>query len=131
MTETIPDFLEAEMRRVAGLLEQRYGRAVPLELADSELQLGPDAPLATCPTLYWAERGAHFVVCKLGTDRFRCQFYYTDAEHYGTGRNEYDDLGECMLALLRVQADHERRRAQPFPGAADPGKDDYMGPSII
>ena len=133
MTGNIPDFSDTEKQRVASLLERRYGRTVVMELADSELQLEPDAPLTSCPTLYWAERGAHFVVCKVARNRYRCQFFYTDAEQFGTGRNEYDDLGECALALLRVQSDHERERAKAFPGAApeDPGKDDYMGPIII
>jgi hypothetical protein len=25
---------------------------------------------------------------------------------YGTGTEEYDDLSECMVTLLQVQADH-------------------------
>jgi len=64
---TIPDFTEAEYKRVAALLFDRYGKLVPIQLADSELQLGTDpAQLALCPALYWNERGAHFVVCKAG-----------------------------------------------------------------
>jgi hypothetical protein len=131
MTENIPDFSDTEQQRVASLLQQRYGRPVAMELADSELQLEPEAPLVSCPTLYWAERGAHFVVCKLAGDRYRGQFFYTDAEQFGTGRREYDDLGECVLALLRAQSDHERARVFPGATAEDLGKDDYMGPSII
>ena len=133
MSAEIPDFSDAEKQRVASTLEKRYGRTVPMELADSELQLEPGAALVSCPTLYWAERGAHFVVCKLARDRYRCQFFYTEAEQFGTGRNEYDDLGECVLAVLRVQSDHERQRAKVFPGvtAKDLGEDDYNGPSII
>jgi len=131
--DRIPDFSDAQRQLVASLLEQRYGRAVAMELADSELQLEPNAPLTSCPTLYWAERGAHFVVCKVAGDRYRCQFFYTDAEQFGTGRIEYGDLGECVLALLRVQSDHERQRAKAFPGATaeDLGKDDTMGPSTL
>ena len=133
MTDGIPDFSDAERQLVASLLEQRYGRTVETELADSELQLDAEAQRTSCPTLYWAERGAHFVVCKVAGDRYHCQFFYTDAEQFGTGRNEYGDLGECVLALLRVQSDHERERAKVYPGATaeDLGKDDYMGPSII
>lgn len=39
---TIPDFTEAEHKRVSGLLFERYGKLVPIQLADSELQLGGD-----------------------------------------------------------------------------------------
>ena len=133
MTDGIPDFSDAERQRAAGLLEKRYGRTVTIELADSELLLEPGAPLTSCPTLYWAERGAHFVVCKVAGDRYCGRFFYTDAEQFGTGRKEYNDLGECVLSLLRVQSDHERERAKAFSGATaeDLGKDDTLGPSIL
>lgn len=134
MSAGIPDFSEAELKQVTALLDQRYGRTVSLELADSELQLGADAALSSCPTLYWSERGAHFVVCRVAPDRYRCQFYYSDAEQYGTGRPEYDDLRECVLTLLRVQSDHERAKALSgisAVGAADAGDDEYKGPVII
>ena len=132
MSGGIAEFSEADRQRVAGLLEQRYGWRAALELAESELQLEPDAALQSCPTLYWTARGAHFVVCKLGADRYRCEFFYSDSEHYGTGRVEYGDCAECVLALLRVQSDHEREREMGLPaaGAARPN-DDYLVPSLL
>jgi hypothetical protein len=78
---------------VSTLLFKRYGKLVPLQLADSELQLGDNPEeLTSCPTLYWNERGAHFVACKVAPDRYRCQFFYSETEQYGTGRDEYDNL---------------------------------------
>jgi hypothetical protein len=72
---SVPDFTEAEQKQASTLLFKRYGKLVPLQLADSELQLGADpAQLTLCPTLYWNERGAHFVVCKVADSRYRCQF---------------------------------------------------------
>ena len=131
----IPDFDADEQRTVAAVLHRRYGKSVVLELADSELQLDPaSATLTACPTLYWNERGAHFVVCKVAPRAFRCQFFYSDSEQFGTGgRTEYDDLEDCVLALLRVQSDHERQRANAFSGAtaADLGDNEYHGPEII
>src|SRR5512135_1919625 len=103
---TIPDFTEPEKKHVAALLFERYGKIVPIQLADSELQLGGDpAQLTLCPTLYWNERGAHFIVCKVAANRYRCQFFYSEAEHFGTGRDEYEDLDACVVTLLQVQAD--------------------------
>jgi hypothetical protein len=32
-------------------------------------------------------------------------------DQFGTGRNEYTDLGECVTTLLQVQADHAAKRA--------------------
>ncbi len=129
----IPDFTEAEHKLVSTLLFERYGKLVPTQLADSELQLGADpTQLSLCPTLYWNERGAHFVVCKVAADRFRCQFFYSEAEQYGTGRDEYDDIGTCVLTLLQVQSDHERQLANISSGATAANlDDDYDGPLVV
>lgn len=130
----IPDFTEAEHKLVAAFLLERYGKLVPIQLADSELQLGADpAQLTLCPTLYWTERGAHFVVCKVAAGRYRCQFFYSEAEQYGTGHEEYDGLGTCVQTLLQVQSDHERQLARVSSGAtaASLNDDDYSGPLVI
>lgn len=134
MQTPIPDFTVAETGIVEELLTQRYGKRVQVEAAESELRLDPGTDaLTVCPTLYFAERGANFVICKLGDARYRCQFFYTDADHYGTGRDEYDDLRTCVLTLLRVQADHEKLSAGVSSGATgiDLPDDDYMGPAIL
>jgi hypothetical protein len=66
MSTTIPDFTDADQKLVSASLFERYGKLVPLQLADSELRLdGLSEELTLCPTIYWAERGAQFVVCKL------------------------------------------------------------------
>lgn len=130
----ISDFTETEQKHVSTILFERYGKLVSMQLADSELQLGIDlADLSLCPTIYWNERGAHFVVCKTGESRYRCQFFYSDAEHYGTGREEYDDLDTCVLTLLQVQSDHERQLASVSSGAtaATLNSDDYHGPLVV
>jgi hypothetical protein len=110
--DTVPDFTETELWTVRTTVDQRYGKNVELQLADAELRLDPGAPvLTTCPTIFWAERGANFVIFKVGESRYRCQFFYSGREQYGTGRETYDDLAECTTVLLQVQADHERDRA--------------------
>ena len=130
---TIPDFTEAERKRIPVILLERYGKIIPIQLADSELQLGADpADLSLCPTIYWNERGAHFIVCKVGESRYRCLFFYSDAEQYGTGRDEYDNLNTCVLTLLQVQSDHERQLANISSGATAANlKDDYHGPLMV
>lgn len=112
MTQTIPDFTDAEQKLVFATLFERYGKLVPFQLADSELQLDTSSDqLTLCPTIYWAERGAQFLVCKVASDRFWCQFFYSEAEQYGTGQNEYNSLGDCVLAVLQVQSEHEQQIA--------------------
>jgi hypothetical protein len=114
MNETarpIPDFNSAERWVIESALKERYGRIVPIELADSELKLDPGAPVLTvCPTVFWSERGCSFLIFKTGEERYRSQFFYSEEEHYGTGREEYDELAECVGLLLRLQADHEKQR---------------------
>jgi hypothetical protein len=69
MTIAIPDFTGTELKLVSASLFERYGKLVPFQLADSELQLDPASEeLTLCPTIYWAERGAQFVVCKAAPD---------------------------------------------------------------
>ena len=138
MNIIVADFTGAERELVADILQQRYIRRVTPELADSELKLDPAGDeMTTCPTLYWSERGAQFVVCKVAADKYRCQFFYADADQYGTGQDEYTDLQHCVLTLLRVQADHEAQSAGISSGAtavdlaAGTGEDDYHGPVVI
>ena len=134
MHAPVPDFTAAEQDLVAAVVRQRYGKPVPVEPAESELQLDAGAAgMTVCPTLYWSARGAQFVVFRVADGRYRCQFFYTDADHYGTGRDEYDDLEACVLTLLRVQSDHERESAGASSGAtsADLSDDAYQGPAIL
>jgi len=130
----IPDFTQKELSGIATILQRRYGGDVALELADSELLLDSvEGALTECPTAYWRARGAQFVIFKVADAGYRCQFFYTDADHYGTGRDEYDNLATCVLTLLRVQADHERDSAQASSHAthADPSGGEYQGPAIL
>jgi len=134
MKPPIPDFSAAEQHQVQALLQRRYKRDIAVELADSELLLdAADAQMTVCPTLYWTARAAHFVVFRVAEGRYRCQFFYTDADQYGTGRDEYADLDHCVRTLMQVQADHERESAGASSGAtaADLGGDDYHGPAIL
>lgn len=133
MNLTIPDFTDAEQKLVSTALFERYGKLAPIQLADSELQLDASSiELTLCPTIYWAERGAQFVVCKVAPERFRCQFFYSETEQYGTGHDEYDSLGDCVVTLLQVQSDHERQLAN-VSASATLGKvdDEYHGPAVI
>lgn len=108
---TIPDFTESELDVIREAMQERYGIPPEIEHAESEIRLETeDRELANCPTVYWQARGCHFVLCKTGTGRFRNQFFYSVREQYGTGITEYTDLGECVLTLLRLQADHESQR---------------------
>ncbi len=107
----IQDFTDTELWVARTTVQERYGKSVSIELADSELRLDPESTTLTfCPTLFWTERGTSFVIFKVGESRYKCQFFYSPNEQYGTGRDVYDDLGECVTHVLQLQADHERQR---------------------
>ena len=104
---SIEDFTTSELWIIRTTLAERYGKEIELELADTELRLNPYASeLTTCPAAFWQQDGCHFIICKTGAPRYRCQFYYRVHEMFGTGIEEFDDLSECVVTLLQVQADY-------------------------
>jgi hypothetical protein len=129
----IPDIDDAERWVVESTLRERYGHRVETQLAEVELKLSPaDQHLTSCPTLYWEQRGAGFVIAKVADGRYRTMFFYSAearGEQYGTGRPEFDDLLECVVTVLRLQADHEKDRKGARSGTTgaelqDPGEGD-------
>jgi hypothetical protein len=138
MARPIPKFTERERNLVRQTIKERYDSDVSFQDVDAELQLNLlKEDLTTCPSLTWEDQGAHFVIFKTGDSRFRCQFYYTDVQQYGTGKEEYDSLGDCAVTLLQVQADLELQRqgirsgmnAVDFTKAND--GEEYFAPIII
>jgi len=107
----IADFTEGELWIIRATLEERYRQPVEPTLADIELRLSPHSTeLTECPAAYWEHAGCHFIISKTGAKNYRCQFYYRSYEMYGTNIEEYDDISECIVTLLQVQADHEATR---------------------
>ena len=107
----IPDITDSERWVVETTLKERYGKPIEIQLADVELRLDPGSPALTpCPAMFWKEGNVGFVLTKVGDSRYRCQFFYSVRDQYGTGREVYDDLVECLTTLLRVQADHAAKR---------------------
>ena len=135
---SLPDFTDNEFQLVNQILLERYNRIVPLQAVEVELMLNPEAKMPTpCPALYWEELGCEFVVAKTGDQRFRCQFFYSPSEIFGTGRDVYDNLGDCVMTLLKLQADHHGTRSAALPeGAARQAPDsnddqNYLPPIVI
>ena len=107
--DSIPNFTPADIETVRRLVHQRYREEIEIQLTNSELMLNlKGEQQVDYPTLFWHVHGANFAVIRIGLNRFRCQFFYTPHDQYGTGREEYDSLEQCITTLLQVQADHER-----------------------
>ncbi|MCW9012138.1 MAG: hypothetical protein OQL06_00025 [Gammaproteobacteria bacterium] len=108
----IADFTETELWTLQTTLKERWNEdEFQLQLADAEIRLSPSDKEATdCPMVVWNHEGCNFAVFKTGLQKYRCQFFYRGYQQYGTGVFEYDDLGDCIISLLQVQADHAREQ---------------------
>lgn len=112
----IADFTASELWTARATLQERYGRPVEPELADCELRLDKDSAEPTsCPSLFWHDGGCNFVAFKIAENRFRCQFFYQIHEMFGTGVEEFDNVGDCILTLLQIQADHDAEKKGNLP----------------
>lgn len=103
-----PDFSDQEFKIVYDALAERYGEAKDLQLADVELRFAKDdRELTEKPALYWVDGECHFLIAKLGPFHYHNQFFYRGNEQFGTSRDDYDDILDCAVTLLRLQADHQ------------------------
>ncbi|MDH5572430.1 MAG: hypothetical protein OEY89_11745, partial [Gammaproteobacteria bacterium] len=116
-----------ELWTLESTLKERWGEDsdIELQLADADVRLSlSDRESTECPMVIWIHNGCNFVVMKTGIQNYRCQFFYRGYQQYGTGTYEYDDMGDCVISLLQVQADHEREQQiaqenpQPVRGVA-------------
>ena len=100
MPETpVPDFTKDEIRVIQDTLKERYGHEVEVELAEAEMTL--------CPIVYWEVGDCHFVVAKVDKYHFMNHFYYRLYQTYATEKRRFDDVLDCVVSLLRAQADYE------------------------
>ena len=107
----IPDFTPEETKVVNDTLQERYGKPVEVQAVDVELRLTPnDSQVTECPALYWESGDCHFILAKTDDSSFYSQFFYSGREQFGTGRQHYNDILDCLVTTLRVQADHELER---------------------
>jgi len=111
--EAIPDFTDMELSVVRETVRERFRRDLEINPIEGEVRIDPvDCELTLCPGLYWRGEGkAQFVLFKTGESRYRCQFFCRVHQQYGTGREEHDDIGDCVVTLLQVQADHAAKQA--------------------
>lgn len=101
------DFSDEELKLISDTLAKRFGKSVETQLADIELPVDSgDKELTPCPAVYWEEKDCHFILAKTSENKFFSQFFYGDHEQFVTEKPFYDDLHDCVMTLLQVQADH-------------------------
>lgn len=111
---SIPDITNAEQWAVDTTLKERWpGRQIETQLADVEIRMYPqDRELTHCPAVFWEVDKAGFVIIKVAEKGYRCQFYYRGYQQYGTGKNEFDDITDCVVTMLQVHADKESQNRE-------------------
>lgn len=122
----IPDFTETELWTVRETLKERYGKEVETQLADTEVMLGSTGDMAWCPAIFWSAKGANFAIVKTSAKRYRAYFYYHPEHQLSTGIDNYDEIGDCVISVLQVEADHLRK--QKIKIDQQPAKDDKDSP---
>ena len=106
----IPDFTDEEIRNAQDLFNERYGKEIELQLADTEIRPDPSVcELVEVPVPVWAEHDANFVIVKLDKNKFCSQPFYRGYRQFGTRYQVFDDTGNCVITTLQVQADHEAK----------------------
>jgi len=109
---SIPGFSASDVLLARACLRERFGKDIEIQEVETEVRLSPgDRELALCPALYWKEDGCAFVVSKTGPAAYRAMFFYSVKDRFGTGQEDYDHLGDCMITLLKVQEDTHAKRA--------------------
>lgn len=107
----LPDFSDGEIKIVTDTLAEHYGVPKQLQLADVELRLSrDDRELSERPALYWEDDDCHYLIAKLGPFHYHNQFFYRGDEQFGTSRDDYNDILDCTVTLLRLQAEHQAQR---------------------
>ncbi|HIJ23157.1 MAG: hypothetical protein HON68_02190 [Gammaproteobacteria bacterium] len=110
----IPDLSATDISTVQQTINERFQQEMAVELGDAEIRLHPDdRELATCPLIYWEspEDNSKFFITKTGINEFRCQFFYRGYQQYGTGKDKYDNIGDCAIAMLQVHHEYEQKKA--------------------
>lgn len=103
-----PDLSDNEIKLVTDTLTDYYGSPKQVELADVELRIAQKSDgLSNCPALYWEHQGCHFLIAKLGPFQYRGQFFYLGNEQFSGERDSDEDIRDCTVTLLRLQAGHQ------------------------
>ncbi len=110
---SIPGFSTSDLALTRVTLKERFGFDVDVQEAETEVRLSPgDRELAKCPAVFWQVEKCSFVVAKTGPAGYRAMFFYSIKDRFGTSKEEYDNLGDCLITLLKVQEKEHARRLQ-------------------
>lgn len=101
-------FTDKEQLQVRSVLRKRWDKGeVSIQIVDVDMRVADSEEENTeCPAIYWDASDYHFLLMKVAENKFRPQFFYQDSEEAGAVELEFDDIAECAMALLKMQANH-------------------------
>ena len=104
----IANYTIHEHTAVRTTLDKRWKNdEVNIQIVDVEESVADsDKESVTYPAFYWEFEDYHFLVLKSGKSKYRFQFFYQDSEDISVETLEFDDIAECTMTLLQLQANH-------------------------
>ncbi len=94
------DFTPAEIEIIKKHIANRWkDENYGVHLGDIEID-GKEQPAAV-----WEHKHYTFVVIKIGAFTYKSLFYFLRDKRFDAGVNEYNDLDECVDAIMKAQAD--------------------------
>lgn len=107
------DFSKAEIKIINQAINTRW-KKMDLHLADIEItRSSKDKQTTLCPAVVWETKDCTFVVVKVDESVYKSVFYYLATKQIDTGVNEYNDLADCVMTLMKVQANFMLSSASP------------------
>lgn len=98
------DFSATELKIIKEATSERW-KDVELHLADIEItRTAKDEKTTLCPAAVWETADCTFVIIKADEFVYKSVFYYLGSKQIDTGVSEYNDLRDCALTLMKVQA---------------------------
>ena len=100
------DFAESEITTIQNAVDTRWKKdKKKVHLADIEItRTAKDEKTTLCPAAVWETADCTFVVIKVDEFVYKSVFYYLGTKQIDTGISEYNDLSDCVLTLMKVQA---------------------------
>ncbi len=107
MTDT-PSFTVQEHKAVQATLAKRWSKdEIDLQIVEVDARdADSNQDAITCPAYFWEYGDYYLLVLKTGESTYRPQFFYQQGEEAGVEKLEFDDIAECTMALLQLQANH-------------------------
>ncbi len=104
----IPSFTVLEHKAVQATLAKRWAKGeIDLQIVEVDARDADSKEEAiTCPAYYWEYGDYYLLILKTGVNSYRPQFFYQQGEEAGVEKMSFDDIAECTMALLQLQANH-------------------------